>query len=103
MTTSRTPRQVERAAGTFGEYVMSWRKLQRLTAQDVCERADISRGTLRRIETGDPAVSFVNVLRVCRALGILDQLVASVDPFESDLGRLRAEDRLPERVRRQTS
>lgn len=61
-----------------------------LTAQQVSERADITRDTLRKIETGDPGVSFRSVTQVLRALGVLDQVVEAIDPLASDIGRLRA-------------
>lgn len=61
-----------------------------LTAQQVAERADITRDTLRKIESGNANVGFNNVAQVLRALGLLDQVVSMVDPLNSDLGRLRA-------------
>ncbi|WP_026048707.1 hypothetical protein [Actinomyces timonensis] len=58
--------------------------------------AGITRDTLRKIETGDPGVSFRSVSQVLRALGILDAVVDAVDSLNSDVGRLRA-DRLRKR------
>lgn len=54
------------------------------------ERADITRDTLRKIESGSSNVSFNSVAQVLRALGILDQTIDAVDPLNSDIGRLRA-------------
>ena len=68
-----------------------WRMVLGLTAQQVAERADITRDTLRRIESGDPRVGFGNVAQVLRALGALDRVVESADPLNSDIGRLRAD------------
>jgi hypothetical protein len=51
-----------------------------------------------RLENGEGA-SLENVLRVARALGVLDSLVAALDPYATDVGRLRSEEALPERVR----
>jgi transcriptional regulator with XRE-family HTH domain len=82
--------RVEGHAGVFGERLRGWRLVLGLTAAQVAERSSISRATLRKIETGDAGVSFESVLRVSRALGVLDQLVDSVDPLNSDLGRARA-------------
>jgi len=90
---------VLRGARQFGTHVTTWRKLLGLTAQQVADRAGISRGTLRRVETGDAGVNFAAVLSVARSLGILDDLISSIDPYASDLGRLRADERLPQRVR----
>jgi transcriptional regulator with XRE-family HTH domain len=94
-----TPLQVRNSARVLGEHVRTWRKLQKLTAEQVAERAGISRGTLRRLEDGEPTVSLDVVLRVARALGRLDALVEAMDPYETDLGRARADWLLPKRVR----
>lgn len=94
-----TPVRVSEAARSVGEQLTAWRKLQSLTAAQVAERAGIARGTLSRIENGDVGVSFEAVLRVARALGVLDAIVRSTDPYETDLGRARADESLPKRVR----
>ncbi len=52
-----------------------------------------------RLEGGDGGVSVENLLRILRALGILDSLPAALDPYETDVGRLRSDERLPKRVR----
>jgi hypothetical protein len=36
---------------------------------------------------------------VLRALGLMDALPRALDPYESDVGRLRADEQLPQRVR----
>jgi len=87
---SRTPAAVVRAAGEIGEDFAAWRKVLGLTAAQVADRADITRDTLRKIEKGDPAVSFQSVLRVARALGIMDTLTDALDPLKTDIGRTRA-------------
>jgi hypothetical protein len=51
-----------------------------------------------RLENGEGA-SMESMLRVARALGVLDSLVAALDPYSTDVGRLRSEEALPERVR----
>lgn len=81
---------IERQMAEFGAHIRGWRMVLNLTAQQVSERADITRDTLRRVEKGDPGVGFGNVAQVLRALGILDITVHAVDPLESDVGRLRA-------------
>lgn len=95
-----TPARTTRAAREIGENLRTWRKLQRLTAEQVADRAGITRGTLRRLETGDPAVRLETFLNVARVLGVLDRVPPAVDPYETDLGRARADEALPERVRR---
>jgi hypothetical protein len=44
-------------------------------------------------------VSVENLLRVLRVLGILDGVPRALDPYRSDIGRLRADEQLPQRVR----
>lgn len=82
--------RIERQVTDFGEHVRGWRMVLGLTAQQVAERAGITRDTLRKIESGNSGVSFGNVAQVLRALGLLDQTVGSIDPLNSDIGRLRA-------------
>ncbi|MCK8476342.1 helix-turn-helix domain-containing protein [Microbacterium sp. J1-1] len=81
---------VRRSANEIGQDFVGWRKVLGLTAAQVADRADVSRDTLRKLEHGDPSVSFHVVLRVARALGILDTLTAALDPLDTDLGRARA-------------
>jgi transcriptional regulator with XRE-family HTH domain len=98
-TKPRAPLAVRRAQRNLAESVTSWRKLRGLTQAQLAERADVSRGLVRRLEAGDGGVSIENLLRVLRALGIQDLLAMALDPFASDIGRLRADEELPQRVR----
>ena len=103
MAVKTTPARVRRAGQDIGGQLAVWRTLQDLTAQQVAERAGISRDTLRRLEHGEVGVSLETVLGVARALGALDRLVEAFDPWQTDLGRARATASLPQRVRRGTS
>lgn len=96
----RPSARVNAAAISIGEQLVAWRKLQGLTAVQVSDRAGISRNTLRRIETGDAGVGLHAFLSVARALGVLEAVVTATDPYETDLGRARADEALPKRVRR---
>ena len=75
--------KIDRQLAEFGEHLRGWRMVLGLTAQQVSERAGITRDTLRKIEAGNPSAGFGNVAQVLRALG-------AVDPLGSDIGRLRA-------------
>ena len=97
---TRTPRRVERASKEIGENVRTWRKLLTLTAQELSERAGVSVPALRRLESGNPNVSFESVARVLLVLGQLEAVVQATDPYETDLGRAQASRALPQRVRR---
>jgi transcriptional regulator with XRE-family HTH domain len=60
------PKQIQ-LLEVFGENLKLARKRRKLTIQQASERASIDRGTLRKIERGDPSVSlggYINVLRV---------------------------------------
>lgn len=94
-----TPLAVERGLRILGDHVSNWRKLNRLTAAQVAERANISRETLRAIEQGKGTASTENLLRVLRIIGIMDSVVAAADPYQTDVGRLRMDEILPKRVR----
>lgn len=96
--TSKTPVAVARALRTLGEHVGTWRRLRRLTVAEVADRAGVGVRTVMRLEDGQ-GVTLENALRISRALGVLDILTAGLDPYASDVGRLRADEALPERVR----
>ena len=99
MAASRTPIAVANGQRRIGEDLATWRRLRRLTAAQVADRAGISRYTVMRLENGEGA-TMENLLRVARALGVLDHLVEAVDPYQTDVGRLRSEEALHQRVRR---
>ena len=82
-----------------GKYLATWRKIYALKAAQVAERAGISLGTLHKIEKGDPSVSVAAFLEVVRSLGLLDTFADSLDPLNSDLGRARVTNNLPQRIR----
>ena len=97
-TSGRTPVVVARALDGLGRDLSTWRKLRHLTVEQVADRAGVSRSTVLRLERGQ-GVSLENVLRVARALGVLDLLLKALDPYATDMGRLRADEELPTRVR----
>lgn len=98
MVGSKTPATVTRALHQVGNDIATWRKLRRLTMVQVAERAGVGVNTVQRLEKGE-GTTLENVLRVARALGVLDELRGALDPYETDLGRLRADEALPARVR----
>ncbi|WP_344032117.1 helix-turn-helix transcriptional regulator [Paeniglutamicibacter psychrophenolicus] len=99
MAPTPTSPKTRRTAATIGDQLTTWRKLQGLTAQQVADRARISRTTLRKIEHGSLGVGFEAFLDVARALGLSPQLTTAFDPYETDMGRARADEMLPQRVR----
>jgi len=93
------PAPVRKALRSLGEEVVTWRKLRGLTQAQLADRSAVSRNTLNRLERGGGGISTENLLRILRGLGILDNLAHALDPYESDIGRLRSGQQLPERVR----
>ncbi len=72
-----------------------------LTRAQLAERSGVSVATLQRLEGGDGGVGVEILLRVLRSLGVLESLTQALDPYEADIGRLRSEELLPDRVRPQ--
>lgn len=97
-----TPAPVARALVRIGEDLSTWRRMRRLTVAEVADRAGVGTSTVERLERGDGA-SLANTLAVARALGVLDSLAGALDPYETDLGRARADEALPRRVRRKAT
>jgi transcriptional regulator with XRE-family HTH domain len=83
----------------MGKDVAAWRKLRGLTQAQLADRAGFSTATLKRLERGDGGVSVENLARALRSLGNLEALSRALDPYESDIGRLRSGEALPSRVR----
>ena len=80
------PRYRRLLAG-MGENLKLARLRRRLSAQQVAERAGISRPTLGMLESGDAGTSLGNLLRVLAVLGL-----------EQDLGAVAADDELGRRL-----
>ena len=98
MKASAPPPTISRALTEVGTHLAVWRKLRRLTAAQVADRAGVSVNTVLRLEGGSGA-TLENVLRISRALGVLEVLTSALDPYAHDVGRLRADENLPQRVR----
>jgi transcriptional regulator with XRE-family HTH domain len=93
------PPAVRRTNRRLAEDLVVWRKLRGLTQAQLADRAGVGRATLARLESGEGGATLESLLRVLRSLGILDSLSKALDPYESDVGRLRSGEELPQRVR----
>ena len=93
------PLGVARSMRKLAEDLITWRKLRGLTQAQLADRAGVSRDTLSRLESGTGGVGLETLLRVLRALGLLDSLAEAFDPYRSDVGRMRSDEVLPRRVR----
>lgn len=64
----------------WGRCVRKQRVLQKMTAQSLCERLDISRPTLLRLEQGEGTVSAAVYLAALHILGALPYAAPALDP-----------------------
>lgn len=95
--------RAQKVISTLGENVRLARLRRKYSAQQVSERANISRPTLLSIEKGNPNVSIGAYVKVLMVLG----LEKDIDTIakDDDLGRklqdanLRIRDRAPKRTR----
>lgn len=94
------PFRTRQAAKDIGQSIRDWRRLQIITSDELADMAGVSRSTLSRLENGDPSVSLATLLNICNAFALTDRVIDAVDPYETDYGRARASQNLPQRVRR---
>jgi transcriptional regulator with XRE-family HTH domain len=74
------------------------RRQQRITVELLANRANLSVPTVRKM-LNEGSGSFENFLRIARLLGFLDGVVEATDPLRTGIGRIRAEEDVPKRVR----
>ena len=100
---------VRNPRGFFPDYVQTYLERdvrspmtldwQRITLELLAERANLSVPTVRRL-LNEGAGTFENFLRVARILGLLQGVEDATDPLNTPIGRARAEQDVPKRVRR---
>ncbi len=95
----RTPIPVSRAMRTIAANLNLARRQQRITLELLAERANLSVPTVRRL-LNEGAGTFENFLRVARILDLLQGVEDATDPLNTPIGRARAEQDVPKRVRR---
>ena len=87
-----------------GENLRLARLRRRLSAQQVADRAGISRSTLQNLEKGSPSISMGNLLQVLVVLGLEKDFpkMAAADPLGRKLEDARlteSRQRAPKRTR----
>lgn len=95
----KTPIPVARAMRRAASNLDLARRQQRITVELLAERANLSVPTVRKL-LNEGAGSFENFLRVARILGLLEGVERATDPLNTPIGRARAEEDTPQRVRR---
>jgi transcriptional regulator with XRE-family HTH domain len=96
--TSTLPRAARKALIKLGWDIAVARKKRRISTVSMAERAFISRGTLSKLEKGDPSVSMGVYATVLALLGLIDGLGDVADRGTDTLGLDIDEDRLPKKV-----
>jgi len=96
--TKALPRAARQALVKLGEDIAVARKKRRISTVSMAERAFVSRGTLYKVEKGDPTVSMGVYATVLALLGLIDGLGQVADRSTDTLGLDIEEDRLPKKV-----
>lgn len=96
--TSTLPRAALKALTKLGEDIALARKKRHISTVSMAERAFISRGTLYKLEKGDPSVSMGIYATVLSILGLIEGLGDLADRRIDTLGLDIEEDRLPRTI-----
>ncbi len=96
---SYLPLRLQRAFKKLGSDISLARRKRRIQVSVMAERCNISRATLRKIETGDPTVSAGSYGMVLFVLEMTERLADLVD-VTRDVGGLEIDAaHLPQRIR----
>ena len=96
--TSTLPRAARQSLIKLGEDIAVARKKRRISTVSMAERSFISRGTLYKVEKGDPSVSMGIYATVLSILGLIEGLGDLADRSTDTLGLDIDEDRLPQKI-----
>lgn len=91
-------RSARNSLAKLGEDIAVARKKRHISTVSMAERAFISRGTLYKVEKGDPSVSIGIYATVLSILKLVDKLGQVADRSDDNLGLDIEEDRLPKKV-----
>jgi len=97
--TLELPFPVTRALRKIGEDISEARRRRRIATELMAQRAGISRGTLVKIEKGDPTTSMGKYASVLFVLGMISRISDLVDSNHDLVGRQIDEENLPKRIR----
>ena len=87
----------------IGERLEQLRLNRNLIRTDLAEQAGISRNTIERVEAGE-SVQSINLIRLCRALGILSRFEAVFPPHApSPVAQLKLQGKRRQRASKKRS
>lgn len=98
LATRALPGPARHALAKLGADIAVARRKRRISTVSMAERAFISRGTLYKVERGDPSVSIGIYATVLALLGLAGRLAQAADRRDDTLGLDIDEDRLPRKV-----
>ena len=87
----------------LGNDIRDARRRRRITIELMAKRAGVSKGTISRIERGDPSTSIGNYAAVLFVIGMIERLGDLVDATYDLTGRQLEDEKLPIRVRSPTN
>lgn len=93
------PASSKRVIRTLGQQLSVQRRLLGLRVEDVAARSGTSAQTVSRMEKGRP-INSLTLVRILQALQMDHAVLEATNPYRTDLGIIKANDRLPKRVRR---
>lgn len=94
----KTPISVARTMRNIAQNLDLARRQQRIPMSLLAQRANVSVPTVRAL-LSEGKGGLETFLRVVRVLGLLDCVEQATDPLNTPIGRLRADDDTPLRVR----
>ncbi|MBL6665079.1 MAG: helix-turn-helix domain-containing protein [Rickettsiales bacterium] len=97
--TSELPIPIIKALRKMGQDISEARRRRRITMELMAQRAGFSRGTLAKIEKGDPSTSMGNYASVLFVLGMIGRIGDLVDANHDLVGRQIDEENLPKKIR----
>jgi len=90
---------VNRAIDKFGKDLALARRRRRFSQASMAKRIGISLASLKRLEKGDPSLSWGAIVRALHVLGELDKLNELLDTAKDDIGLMLMDEQLPKRIR----
>jgi transcriptional regulator with XRE-family HTH domain len=93
------PLPVKRAVMKFGRDLSLARRRRRFSQVSMAERIGISVSSLRRLENGDPGLSWGTIARAMYVLGEIEKLNQLLDTAKDDIGLVLMDEQLPRRIR----
>ncbi|MCX6179016.1 MAG: helix-turn-helix transcriptional regulator [Chlorobiales bacterium] len=100
---TQLPLPVSRVLKKFGMDLSLARRRRRFSQQSMAERIGISVSSLRRLENGDPTLSWGTIARALYVLGELNKINELLDTAKDTIGLVLMDEQLPRRIRTRKS